>query len=148
MAFVGNGRGRGMKGVELYARVRFAVQIEGVSQREARGVLGSTRGRWPRCWRAADLITFSTQFGLRQPSFQVGYANGQRPPVNANWNIEEALDMEWAHAMAPGAKVYLVEAASNSFADLLQAVSVANTLLKAAGGGEVSMSWGGSEFAS
>ena len=28
-------RGRGMKGVELYARVRFAVQIEGMSQREA-----------------------------------------------------------------------------------------------------------------
>ena len=97
---------------------------------------------------AADLITFSIQFGLRQPSFQVVYANGQRPPVNANWNIEEALDIEWAHAMAPGAKIYLVEAASNSFADLLQAVSVANTLLKAAGGGEVSMSWGGSEFAS
>ena len=80
---------------------------------------------------AADLITFSIQFGLRQPSFQVVYANGQRPPVNANWNIEEALDIEWAHAMAPGAKIYLVEAASNSFADLLQAVSVANTLLKA-----------------
>src|SRR5215831_1460890 len=97
---------------------------------------------------AADLITLSTQFGLRQPSFQVVYANGQRPPVNANWNIEETLDIEWAHAMAPGAKIYLVEAASNSFADLLQAVSVANTLLKAAGGGEVSMSWGGSEFSS
>src|SRR4029077_2085908 len=30
-----NGRGRGMKGVELYAQVRFAVQIEGVSRREA-----------------------------------------------------------------------------------------------------------------
>ena len=30
-----SGGGRGMKGVELYARVRFAVQIEGMSQREA-----------------------------------------------------------------------------------------------------------------
>src|SRR5215510_14729321 len=35
MAFVESGRGRGMKGVELYAQVRFAVQIEGVSRREA-----------------------------------------------------------------------------------------------------------------
>src|SRR5271169_6375685 len=35
MAFVGSGRGRGMKGVELYAQVRFAVQIKGLSRREA-----------------------------------------------------------------------------------------------------------------
>jgi hypothetical protein len=35
MAFVEKRQGPGMKGVELYARVRFAVQIEGVSQREA-----------------------------------------------------------------------------------------------------------------
>jgi subtilase family serine protease len=48
--------------------------------------------------------------------------------------------------MAPNAKIYLVEAASNSFSDLLQAVSVANSLVSSAGGGEVSMSWGGSEF--
>ena len=34
-AIVGSGRGRGMKGVELYAQVRYAVQIEGVSRREA-----------------------------------------------------------------------------------------------------------------
>ena len=47
------------------------------------------------------------------------------PAVNANWNIEEALDIEWAHAMAPSAKIYLVEAASSSYSDLLTAVSVA-----------------------
>jgi hypothetical protein len=35
MAFVGSGTGRGMKGVELYAQVRYAVQIEGLSRREA-----------------------------------------------------------------------------------------------------------------
>ena len=49
--------------------------------------------------------------------------------------------------MAPSAKIYLVEAASSSFGDLLYAVSVANSLVKSAGGGEVSMSWGGSDFA-
>jgi kumamolisin len=48
--------------------------------------------------------------------------------------------------MAPTAKIYLVEAASASYSDLLTAVSVANFLLKSAGGGEVSMSWGGSKF--
>ena len=95
---------------------------------------------------ASDLSVFSNQFGLPQANFQVVYANGRQPPVNADWNIEEALDIEWAHAMAPDAKIYLVEAASTNFTDLLRAVSVANSLVSSAGGGEVSMSWGGSEF--
>ena len=98
-----------------------------------------------------DLQVFSAQFGLPAPTsanFQVVYASGRQPPVNAQWNVEAALDIEWAHAMAPNAKIYLVEAASNSYADLLNAVLVANSLLKSTGGGEVSMSWGGSEFSS
>ena len=44
------------------------------------------------------------------------------------------------------AKIYLVEAASARFSDLMYAVTVANSLLKTAGGGQLSMSWGGSEF--
>jgi kumamolisin len=98
-----------------------------------------------------DLQVFSNQFGLPAPTsanFQVVYASGWQPPVNAQWNLEAAMDIEWAHAMAPNAKIYLVEAASNSYANLLNAVSVANSLLQSAGGGEVSMSWGGSEFSS
>jgi len=102
---------------------------------------------------ASDLAVFSNQFGLPAPittgpraNFQVVFANGRQPKVNADWNIEAGLDIQWAHAMAPQAKIYLVEAASSSFADLLYAVSVANTWVKSAGGGQVSMSWGGSEF--
>jgi subtilase family serine protease len=97
----------------------------------------------------SDLQVFSAQFGLPAPTganFQVVYANGRQPRVNADWNIEAALDIQWAHAMAPQAKIYLVEAASASFADLLYAVTVANSLVQSAGGGQVSMSWGGSEF--
>ena len=96
----------------------------------------------------SDLSLFSAQFGLPAPTnanFQVVYA-GRQPPVDANWNIEEALDIEWTHAMAPNAKIYLVEATSSNFTDLLRAVSVANSLVSSAGGGEVSISWGGSEF--
>jgi len=48
--------------------------------------------------------------------------------------------------MAPSATLYLVEAQSPSLADLLCAVTVASNLVNAAGGGEVSMSWGGGEF--
>jgi kumamolisin len=95
---------------------------------------------------AADLAHFSTQFGLAAANFTVVYAGGKKPAANSGWQVEEALDIEWAHAMAPGAKIYLVEAASSNLGDLLTAVSVASQLVAAAGGGEVSMSWGSSEF--
>jgi kumamolisin len=97
----------------------------------------------------SDLQIFSAQFGLSAPTtmnFQVVYATGTQPKADSGWSLEAALDIQWAHAMAPQAKIYLVEAASNSFADLLTAVNVASNLVAKAGGGEVSMSWGGSEF--
>ncbi len=95
---------------------------------------------------ASDLLWFSQQFGLPNPNFEVVYASGMEPPNDPGWEQEEALDIEWAHAMAPKATLYLVEAASNGFDDLLAAVQVGSELVAAAGGGEVSMSWGGSEF--
>ena len=60
MAFVGKRQGRGMKGVELYARVRFAVQIEGVSQREAARRFGID----PRT--VAKMLVFSVPPGYRR----------------------------------------------------------------------------------
>lgn len=95
---------------------------------------------------ANDLAHFSAQFGLPAANFQVFYASGRKPAYNSGWALEASLDIEWAHAMAPRARIYLVEAASNSFADLFTAVTTASRLVAAAGGGEVSMSWGGSEF--
>jgi subtilase family serine protease len=95
---------------------------------------------------ASDLAAFSTQFGLPAPDFQVVFASGSRPPYDSGWEIEESLDVQWSHAMAPDAKIVLVEAASNSFSDLLAAEDVASKMVNAAGGGEVSNSWGGSEF--
>src|SRR5262249_14398572 len=56
-----------------------------------------------------------------------------------------ALDVEWAHAIAPRAHIVLVEAKSNSFADLMQAIDTAVTKYNA---NVVSMSFGGNEFAS
>jgi len=58
------------------------------------------------------------------------------------WESEESLNIEWAHAMAPGATIYLVEAASASLDDLLAAVTVANQCVAAKGGGELSMRGG------
>ncbi len=99
---------------------------------------------------AEDLNTFSTQFGLPPANFSVVYATpgGAPPPQDptGGWELEESLDIEWAHALAPNAKIVLVEATSNSDADLLTAVQVASKLVASNGGGEISMSWGGAEF--
>jgi len=101
----------------------------------------------------SDLTIFSRQFGLPAPApanFRVVYATGVKPPngVHSGWDLEAALDLDMAHALAPRATLYLVEAASSSLSDMFQAVGKAASLVASDGGGEVSMSWGSSEFAS
>lgn len=104
-----------------------------------------------------DLSSFSSQFGLApldgqngNGTFtQVDLSNKTLSPVGDDWTIETALDVEWAHAIAPGANILLVEAASNyrngagAPADLLAAVDVARNT---PGVGVVSMSWGNGEW--
>ncbi|MEJ8867665.1 S8 family serine peptidase, partial [Pseudomonas jessenii] len=63
--------------------------------------------------------------------------------TDAGWALETSLDVEWAHALAPAAKILLVEANSSSLGDLFSAVSYASTQ---AGVSVVSMSWGTTEF--
>lgn len=110
---------------------------------------------------ASDLAYFSSFFGLPAANFtrviansSFGTLNGftascSGTPANANlygWDLEEALDMEWAHAMAPKAKIFLVEACSNSYTDLLYAEQVAGIQVYNAGGGDISNSWSSGEF--
>jgi hypothetical protein len=66
---------------------------------------------------------------------------------NTGWDVETSLDVELAHAQAPGANILLVEANSASFTDLLNAVNAAKTAsVSGSPVSVVSMSWGGSEF--
>jgi subtilase family serine protease len=99
----------------------------------------------------SDLNTFNAQYGYAQlstctsltqtgPCFLQDDPQGT-PKVNSGWVLEESLDIEWAHAEAPAAKIVLVEAASNSNTNLFNAVSFAGSINAT----EVSMSWGGSE---
>jgi hypothetical protein len=96
---------------------------------------------------ASDLHQFDLTFGLPDPVFiKVNQAGGSVPPAaNVGWAPEISLDVEWAHAAAPGARIVLVEANSNSNADLFAAVGYAAAQ---PGVSVVSLSWGGSEFAS
>jgi subtilase family serine protease len=94
-----------------------------------------------------DLAVFSSQYGLPACTTangcftKVNQTGGTSyPKVNTGWALEISLDVQWAHAIAPGAKILLVEASSNSFADLLTAEDYAKTHA-----GYVSNSWGGSE---
>ncbi len=96
-----------------------------------------------------DLNTFSTQFGLPacnsgNPCFEKHKMSGSIRS-NSGWALEASLDTQWAHAVAPGAKVLLVEARSASISDLLSAVNYARNRSDVVA---VSMSWGGSEFSS
>jgi subtilase family serine protease len=71
---------------------------------------------------AADLKAFDAQFGLAAPpNFTVVSQTGSTtalPANNKGWSLEIALDVEWAHAIAPGAKIDLVVPPSASFADV------------------------------
>jgi hypothetical protein len=90
----------------------------------------------------SDLAAFDSQFGLASPpSLTVKNLGGTA--TDAGWALETSLDVEWAHALAPAAKILLVEAVSSSLADLFSAVSYASNQ---AGVSVVSMSWGTNEF--
>ncbi len=93
----------------------------------------------------ADLGTFSTKFGLPACTTANGcfkkVMQSGTPADKSGWTNEIALDIEWAHAIAPAARILLVEAKSNSNAALYAAVDMAVKY----GATVVSMSWGGSE---
>jgi len=91
---------------------------------------------------ASDLIAFDQQFSLPNPSFSIIQETGTTNAPVGDWGIEETLDVEWAHAIAPGANIVLVEASAADI-NLYYAAQYAGTL---SGVSVVSMSWGGGEF--
>ena len=98
----------------------------------------------------SDLDAFSSYFHIPKADFHVVYAQGKRPPTYSEWLPEEALDIEWAHAMAPKAKLFLVESklctsGTCNTDPYWDAVTVASKLVAQNGGGVISMSWGDAE---
>jgi subtilase family serine protease len=105
-----------------------------------------------------DLATFSQTYNLpaldgqsgRGTFTQVDLSNGTRSPAGDDWTAETALDVEWAHAIAPKANITLIEAASDNQdpvtgepTDLLNAVTEAVSPTQGEPAASVvSMSWG------
>ena len=96
----------------------------------------------------SDLAVFSSTFNLPACTTsngcftKVNQTGGTKyPRTNSGWALEISLDVQWVHAIAPGAKILLVEASTNSFSNLLAAEDYASAHSK-----YVSNSWGGGEF--
>ncbi|WP_316669441.1 putative Ig domain-containing protein [Ralstonia psammae] len=117
---------------------------------------------------SAELAAFNRMFGLPQcdsttlsPTTALPLATAQRsgcqlliaystisgamtstsPAYDSGWATEIALDVQWAHATAPLARIVLIEAPDASVNSLLGAINLANAM----GPGVVSMSFGGAE---
>jgi hypothetical protein len=88
------------------------------------------------------LQVFDKTFGLPDPpSFMKYNQNGGTtlPAPVSGWGVEIALDVEWAHSIAPKANIDLVEANTASTTDLYTAMETAGTKL---GASVISMSFG------
>ncbi|MBI3627294.1 MAG: S53 family peptidase [Candidatus Sungbacteria bacterium] len=95
----------------------------------------------------ADVNDFSRQFNLpvcttANDCFEK-HKMSPSMKSDSGWAMEITLDAEWAHAVAPRAKILLVEATTPSGANLLKAVDYAASRKDAV---SISMSWGGAEF--
>jgi hypothetical protein len=90
----------------------------------------------------SDLHTFDQTYNLPDPVVsQVDQSGGK---TDDGWAGEEMLDVEWSHAMAPGARIMVVEARTDNDSDMVAAVDYAR---KQPGVAVVSMSWGDVEAA-
>jgi hypothetical protein len=95
----------------------------------------------------ADLHMFDQGVGLPDPPqfVKVNQTGGTTyPQPDDGWSMETALDVEWAHAIAPQANILLVESTTNEDSDMWAAVDFAR---RQPGVVAVSMSWGESEYA-
>ncbi|RAR79731.1 hypothetical protein AX018_102553 [Paracidovorax anthurii] len=107
----------------------------------------------PTC--AAKVLPATTALPLAAPAATAGcelwvaYAttagglSATAPAYDAGWATEIALDVQWSHAIAPAARIVLIEAPDPSVSSLAAAVRLANAM----GPGQVSMSFGAAEGA-
>lgn len=100
----------------------------------------------------SDLDMFDAYWGIPATTVTQVWPGTTKPPTYSDWVVEEALDIEWAHAMAPKAKLFLVVSAlcqtpTCKTDPTWQAIQLAAQLVAKNGGGVISMSFGDAEIA-
>jgi subtilase family serine protease len=102
----------------------------------------------------SDIKTFDAAFHLPAASLSIIHPVGAIPPFDPNnstmvgWAEETTLDVEWSHAMAPGAKILLVEtpvAETEGAVGLPQIVAAENYVINNHLGDVISQSFGATE---
>jgi subtilase family serine protease len=79
---------------------------------------------------SSDLHHFDEQMGIADPPTFTKideFGGTNYPASNAAWANETALDVEWIHALAPGANIVLVESNSPYNGDMNTAVETARS---------------------
>ena len=102
---------------------------------------------------ASDISTFDTQFGLPPLDLTIDQFGTIPPfdPTNATivgWAEETSLDVEYAHAIAPGAKIVLAEtpvAETEGTTGLPEMMNAEQTLIDSGVGDVISQSFGATE---
>ncbi len=101
-----------------------------------------------------DLAVFDKQFKIAAPpSLMIIHPAGKIPPYNgsptrASWAFETTLDVEWSHAMAPGARIVLVETPTSEnegVSGFPQIVKAEKYVIAHHLGGVISQSFGATE---
>lgn len=92
---------------------------------------------------AANLATFDARYHLpAPPHLTIAHPQGAAP-FDRDWSYEENLDLQWAHAVAPGASILYVAVPVADFDPMMSAAAWAAAQ---PGVVAVSMSWGATEF--
>jgi subtilase family serine protease len=89
-----------------------------------------------------DLAVFDRAMGLPDAPLIKAVPSTGTPSFDPGWSGEIALDVEWAHAIAPAATILLVEAPQATMSAMVSGVDFAVS----AGANQISMSWGGAAF--
>jgi subtilase family serine protease len=88
---------------------------------------------------ATDLATFDAT--MRLPSATLKVIDAAKGPIchSSGWDLESAVDVEWSHAMAPGAKLTVVDSPTATATGLTNALNYA---VSPKLGNQISSSWG------
>ena len=120
-----------------------AYNMTGVVNRSATNGTGETIVIVDACGDSSirtDIATFDSTFHLPPVSLKITHLGNGTNCHKGGWSVETALDVEWAHTMAPGAAIHLVlpKSGTNSIMFTAWNYSLANHL-----GDQISDSWGG-----